>query len=138
MDISLMARQVDATFGPTRPGGRDIELLGRNHTASRSAGEEQHILTRPCRRRLFALATCAHPGPLSVLADVVPVRLHSRAGTGLIAGCLPPSSLCTMRGLIVYRPLSVILLVAPAAGLQLGKMRRRPAACACLRRPAPA
>jgi hypothetical protein len=142
MDISLVARQVNATFEPyqTQAGGT-IELLeSGTHSAEamfQQAQQSNTILTWALRGGGFVLMFIGLRlilGPLAVLADVVPLfGSIVGAGSGLIAGLLAAVlSICTIGiAWIVYRPLlGIALLIAAgaAAFLLLTRMRKAPKA----------
>ena len=115
MDISLVARQVNATFEPYQAqAGGTIELLeSGTHSAEamfQQAQKSNTILTWALRGGglfLMFIGLQLILGPLSVLADVVPLfGSIVGAGTGLIAGLLAAVlSFCTIAvAWIVYRP----------------------------------
>ena len=127
MEISLVARQVNATFEPYQAqAGGTIELLEPGtHTAEamfQQAQKSNTILTWALRGGgllLMFIGLQLILGPLSVLADVVPLfGSIVGAGAGLIAGLLAAVlSFCTIAvAWIVYRPLlGIILLVGAGA-----------------------
>ena len=142
MDISLVARQVNSTFEPyqARAGGT-IELLeSGTHSAGamfQQAQKSNTILTWALRAGglfLMFIGLQLILGPLSVLADVVPLfGTIVGAGTGLIAGLLAAVlSFCTIAvAWIVYRPLIGIIMLAAAgavAFLLITRMRKAPKA----------
>lgn len=141
-EISLVARQVNATFEAyqTQAGGT-IELLeSGSHSAEamfRQARKSNTILTWALRAGglfLMFIGLRLILGPLSVLADVVPLfGSIVGAGTGLIAGLVAAVlSFCTIAiAWIVYRPLiGIILLVVAGAVtfLLITRLRKTPAA----------
>lgn len=151
MEISLVARQVSATFEPyqTKAGG-SIELLESGTLSAeamfRQAQQSNTILTWALRVGglfLMFIGLQLILGPLSVLADVVPLfGTIVGAGTGLIAGLLAAIlSFCTIAvAWIVYRPLVGVILLAVAGAigfLVLSKMRKAPAAVSAAPPPPP-
>jgi len=146
-----VSRQVNATFEPyqTQAGGT-IELLATGtHTAAamfQQAQKSNTILTWALRGgglflMFFGLQLIL--GPLSVLADVVPLfGSIVGAGTGLIAALVAAVlSFCTIAvAWIVYRPLFGIILLVAAGGigfLALSRMRKAPPAVAPVPPPPP-
>ncbi|MFZ5799586.1 MAG: TMEM43 family protein [Thermodesulfobacteriota bacterium] len=140
MDISLVARQVNSTFEPyqTKAGGT-IELLETGtHSAEamfQQAQKSNTILTWALRVGglfLMFLGLQMILGPLSVLADVVPLfGSIVGAGTGLIAGLVAAVlSFCTIAvAWIVYRPIigiSLLVIAGAAAFLLITRMRKAP------------
>lgn len=152
MDISLVARQVNTTFEPYQAkAGGTIELLeSGTHTAEamfQQAQKSNTILTWALRAGglfLMFIGLQLILGPLSVLADVVPLfGSIVGAGTGLIAGLLAAVlSFCTIGvAWIVYRPLIGIILLGVAGGigfLALSRMRKAPPAATPVPPPPPA
>ncbi|MHB8810942.1 MAG: TMEM43 family protein [Desulfobulbaceae bacterium] len=151
MDISLVARQVNATFEPYQAkAGGTIELLEPGtHTAEamfQQAQKSNTILTWALRGGglfLMFIGLQLILGPLSVFADVVPLfGSIVGAGTGLIAGLLAAIlSFCTIAvAWIVYRPFIGIILLVIAGGLgflALSRMRKAHAAAPAAPPPPP-
>jgi Transmembrane protein 43 len=138
MEISLVAGQVNNTFEPyqTKAGGA-IELLETGtHSAEamfQQAQKSNTILTWALRVGglfLMFIGLQLILGPLSVLADVVPLfGTIVGAGTGLIAGLIAAvlSFLTIAVAWIVYRPVIgiILLIVAGAVGyLLLTRLRK--------------
>jgi hypothetical protein len=142
MEISLVASQVNSTFEPYRAkAGGTIELLeSGTHSAEamfQQARKSNTILTWVLRAGglfLMFIGLQLILGPLSVLADVVPLfGSIVGAGTGLIAGLLAAVlSLCTIAvAWIVYRPLiGIVLLAGAIAGgfLLTARLKKAPSA----------
>ena len=151
MEISLVARQVNATFEPyqTQAGGT-IELLATGtHTAEAMFQEAQKsnaILTWALRIGglfLMFIGLQLILGPLSVLADVVPLfGSIVGAGTGLIAALVAAVlSFCTIAvAWIVYRPLigiSLLVVAGAVTFLAVTRMRKAPRAAPAAPPPPP-
>ena len=151
MEISLVARQVNATFEPyqTQAGGT-IELLATGtHTAEAMFQEAQKsnaILTWALRIGglfLMFIGLQLILGPLSVLADVVPLfGSIVGAGTGLIAALVAAVlSFCTIAvAWIVYRPLigiSLLVVAGAVTFLAVTRMRKAPRAATAAPPPPP-
>jgi hypothetical protein len=137
-EISLVARQVNDTFEPyqARAGGT-IELLETGTQSAEAmfqqAQKSNTVLTWALRGGGFVLMLIGLQlilGPLSVLADVVPLfGTIVGAGTGLVAGLLAAVlSFCTIAvAWIVYRPLIGVILLAVAGAavfLLLTRLRK--------------
>jgi len=151
MEISLVARQVNATFEPYRAkAGGTIELLeAGSHSAEgmfQQAQKSNTILTWALRAAGFFLMMIGLQlilGPLPVLADVVPLfGTIVGAGTGFIAALIAAIlSFCTIAvAWIVYRPLIGIILLVVAgaiAFLLLTRLRKAPRAAAAPPPPPP-
>lgn len=142
MEISLVAGQINSTFEPyqTKAGGT-IELLESGTISAEAmfqqAQKSNTILTWALRVGglfLMFIGLQLILGPLSVLADVVPLfGSIVGVGTGLIAGLLAAVlSLCTIAvAWIVYRPLIgiILLVVAGAVGFLLAtRLKKAPSA----------